>query len=325
MLNNNTHNTHTNTHTSTNKIEDSLINNKNKENSLDKPENRDFLEEEQFNNDDSFEVPVVTKSNYFIDVNSKQSSKISMIPWWLWSILSVVAALILLRVFVFNGTSDITKSIGLSNIPTAIQGKSVPLVMPPAPNGNPSPIPSAVVSKDIDIATKMTSTNTMLPNNSLKTPESASISKAVTPSVPVVTNAITNAKSAILLPVQKENTTVDSTACNANSLSTDVQFLTASSTLTASSIKSLNIMAKTLIQCPSLNIEVAGHTDSAGHAERHLGLSQRRADSVVNVLVKAGVLRQRLASKGYGSTKPIADNTTEEGRFKNRRVEFNIR
>jgi outer membrane protein OmpA-like peptidoglycan-associated protein len=325
MLNTNTHNT--NTHSSTDKTEDSLISNKNKENLLDNSENRDSLEEEQFNNDDSFEVPVVKKSNHFIDVNSKQPSRMSMIPWWLWSILSVVAALILLRVFVFNGTSEIKKSIGLSSIPTAIQGKPVPLVMPPAPNGNPSPIPSVAVSKDIDISTKMTSTNTSItpPNNSLKTPEATSISKAVTPSVPVVTNTSTNVKPVILLPVQKANTTVDSTVCNVNSLSADVQFLTASSTLTPPSIKSLNIMAKTLNQCPNLNIEVAGHTDSAGHAERHLGLSQRRADSVVDALVKAGVLRQRLASKGYGSTQPIADNTTEEGRFKNRRVEFNIR
>lgn len=311
------------THMPFDKTENLIINNSSKENLLGKSEDRDFLEDEQFNNDDSFEIPVATKSNNFIDVHSKQPSKMSMVPWWLWLVLALIVVAVSLGMFLFNGTADVVKSIGLTNIPTAVQGTLTPLVMPPAPNGNPSPIPSVAVSKHVDTPAEMLTITP--PNSNSKTPEAASISTVVTASVPIVTNTVTSTTSAILSPAKKADSIINPTTCDTNSLSADIQFLTASSTLTTASIKSLNIMAKTLSQCPTVHIEVAGHTDSAGHAERHLGLSQRRADSVVNVLVKAGVSGQRLSAKGYGSTKPIADNTTEDGRFKNRRVEFNRR
>jgi outer membrane protein OmpA-like peptidoglycan-associated protein len=299
------------------------MNDNRKENLLSQSDDRDFLEEEQLNNDDSFKTPVATKSNHFIDVNGNQLSKMSIVPWWLWLILALIVLTALLRLVFSNNTSYVAKSIGLTNIPAAIQGMPAPLVMPPVPNNTPSSIPSATVSKNIDVPAKVI---TVTPPDSIsKILEATSTSTVVTTSVPVITKTVTNTTSAILLPVKKVNPIINSTACDVNSLSADIQFLTASSILTPNSIKSLNTMAKTLSQCPAVNIEVAGHTDSAGHAERHLGLSQRRADSVVNVLLKAGISGQRLAAKGYGSTKPIADNTTEDGRFKNRRVEFNIR
>ena len=69
-------------------------------------------------------------------------------------------------------------------------------------------------------------------------------------------------------------------------------------------------------------IEVAGHTDSNAGDEYNLMLSQRRAETVRDYLISKGIAASRLSAKGYGETMPIADNGTEDGRFKNRRVEL---
>lgn len=74
----------------------------------------------------------------------------------------------------------------------------------------------------------------------------------------------------------------------------------------------------------SMKIEVGGHTDSQGADATNLSLSQKRAQSVVEYMVLAGIERTRLIAKGYGETVPIADNSTREGRAKNRRTEFVI-
>ena len=71
-------------------------------------------------------------------------------------------------------------------------------------------------------------------------------------------------------------------------------------------------------------VRIEGHTDTVGDADKNRTLSQARAQSVLEYLVKKGIARQRLAAKGYGPDKPIADNNTDEGRSKNRRVEFTI-
>lgn len=71
-------------------------------------------------------------------------------------------------------------------------------------------------------------------------------------------------------------------------------------------------------------VEVQGHTDEIGTPELNRRLGQERAGSVVAWLFGHGVRRERLVAKGYGSDRPIADNTREEGRKKNRRVEFRV-
>ncbi|HYQ40761.1 MAG TPA: OmpA family protein, partial [Polyangiaceae bacterium] len=71
-------------------------------------------------------------------------------------------------------------------------------------------------------------------------------------------------------------------------------------------------------------LEVRGHTDSRGGAAANLDLSKRRAASVMKWLIAHGVAAERLGSKGFGQTKPIDSNDTEEGRKNNRRVEFRI-
>lgn len=104
----------------------------------------------------------------------------------------------------------------------------------------------------------------------------------------------------------------------------DVNFQTGSSILKPSSYNSLDELAELLTNKKSLKIELAGYTDSQGDDASNLKLSQARADAVKNYLVKKGISASRLVAKGYGETKPIADNSTDEGRKKNRRTEVVI-
>ena len=75
---------------------------------------------------------------------------------------------------------------------------------------------------------------------------------------------------------------------------------------------------------PSYILGINGHTDSQGRDELNLVLSQKRAIAVKKYLEKNSISAARLTSKGFGETLPIADNTSREGRAKNRRVEFKV-
>ena len=101
-----------------------------------------------------------------------------------------------------------------------------------------------------------------------------------------------------------------------------VQFATASAVILPQSAGTLDAIAGLLETCPEAAFEVAGHTDDRASDEYNLQLSQSRAASVVAALRQRGVPVDRLASAGYGESRPIADNATEEGRQLNRRVEF---
>ena len=74
---------------------------------------------------------------------------------------------------------------------------------------------------------------------------------------------------------------------------------------------------------PQIKVEIGGHTDAAGPEKANQKISEKRAQSVKKYLMdKFGIADNRMVIKGYGSTKPIADNKTIEGRSKNRRVEL---
>jgi outer membrane protein OmpA-like peptidoglycan-associated protein len=75
---------------------------------------------------------------------------------------------------------------------------------------------------------------------------------------------------------------------------------------------------------PKVEIELAGHTDNRGDPKHNLNLSQKRVETVKAYLVSKGISGRRVKGKGYGGTKPIADNRTEATRRMNRRVEFVI-
>ncbi len=95
-------------------------------------------------------------------------------------------------------------------------------------------------------------------------------------------------------------------------------------TLRPESYPELNKVVKLMNDYATLKIEIGGHTDSVGTEAVNLKLSQDRAASVVKYLVDHAVSRDRLVAKGYGKSKPIESNATEEGRAKNRRIEFTV-
>ena len=86
----------------------------------------------------------------------------------------------------------------------------------------------------------------------------------------------------------------------------------------------LENLLKLMNESPSLKLEISGHTDNTGSEAVNMKLSKKRAKAVVDYLVKNGIAADRLVAKGYGSTEPVADNDTKEGRSKNRRTEFKV-
>ncbi|AEI48025.1 OmpA family protein [Runella slithyformis] len=102
----------------------------------------------------------------------------------------------------------------------------------------------------------------------------------------------------------------------------NIYFDRSSPVLRSESQPELDALAEALIQNPAIRIEIRGHTDNAGDFDLNVKLSQERCQAVETYLIKKGIERRRLQSKGRGSLDPIAPNTSEENRKKNRRVEF---
>lgn len=88
---------------------------------------------------------------------------------------------------------------------------------------------------------------------------------------------------------------------------------------------SVDRIAEVMEDCTAVPMEIGGYTDSQGREQMNLGLSQRRAEAVLEALMARRVLVANLTAKGYGEANPIADNDTEEGREANRRIEFSLR
>ena len=101
-----------------------------------------------------------------------------------------------------------------------------------------------------------------------------------------------------------------------------IRFRTNSSELDADSVNILDQVADALQQVPSATIEIEGHTDSTGNNERNIVLSGERADRVRTFLINRGIGGDRMTSRGYGSSQPIASNDTVTGRALNRRIEL---
>ncbi|MBN1153566.1 OmpA family protein [candidate division KSB1 bacterium] len=101
-----------------------------------------------------------------------------------------------------------------------------------------------------------------------------------------------------------------------------VNFNTGSASLTEESYKILDEVAAGLVDNKEVDIEIRGYTDSVGSATANQKLSERRAKTVMQYLVNAGVEASRMSAKGYGEKDPVATNKTPEGRAENRRIEF---
>ncbi len=104
----------------------------------------------------------------------------------------------------------------------------------------------------------------------------------------------------------------------------DVTFAVDSTEISPSFQSALDRVAQSMVQYPDSLIDVYGHTDSTGSDQYNMALSQRRADAVSRYLISRGVSSARLQAKGMGESYPVADNTTADGRARNRRVEVKI-
>jgi OOP family OmpA-OmpF porin len=122
---------------------------------------------------------------------------------------------------------------------------------------------------------------------------------------------------------------VDATVCQ--QLFTDtlgrgkIRFESGRATIDPDSAGLLDRLIETALRCPNVNIEIAGHTDADGEAGFNQTLSEKRAQAVMDYLVKTGLPASRFTSTGYGSTQPIASNDTDEGKAQNRRIDFVVK
>ncbi|MDK1683735.1 OmpA family protein [Acinetobacter terrestris] len=103
-----------------------------------------------------------------------------------------------------------------------------------------------------------------------------------------------------------------------------INFDTASSNIPDANKSILDQAAALIKRASQVHLTVKGHTDAMGDVAANKALSQKRAQAVVDYLVKQGVDPAQLQAVGYGSEQPVADNATAEGQFKNRRIEFEV-
>ena len=101
-----------------------------------------------------------------------------------------------------------------------------------------------------------------------------------------------------------------------------INFDTGKATLKPDAAEIIDEIATALKSKPDLKVKLEGHTDNVGNAAANKKLSNERANAVLNAIVTKGINKSRLSAEGFGLEKPIADNNTEEGRAKNRRVEL---
>ena len=103
-----------------------------------------------------------------------------------------------------------------------------------------------------------------------------------------------------------------------------IEFESGSSILTSAGTQILDEMAVALSKVQGKNVKIIGHTDSSGDPKKNVSLSQERAEAVKKYLIGKNIPVTRLSTAGLGAEKPVADNTTAEGRKKNRRIEFEV-
>ncbi len=86
----------------------------------------------------------------------------------------------------------------------------------------------------------------------------------------------------------------------------------------------LSEVAEVMRTYPTMKLEIRGHTDDQGSDEYNLNLSRQRAETVAGALMEMGIERRRLTVEGFGESRPVVPNSSEENRKRNRRTEFVI-
>ena len=104
----------------------------------------------------------------------------------------------------------------------------------------------------------------------------------------------------------------------------NIYFETGKADLQEKSRTELNQLIAFFQKNMAIKIEISGHTDDVGDAKQNLILSQKRAQSVVDYLLKGGLASSRIKAVGYGKTRPVVPNTSEENRRLNRRIEWRV-
>jgi len=156
--------------------------------------------------------------------------------------------------------------------------------------------------------------------------------KALVPHTEVVAAAPVTAEQSVsnsLSASQTALTAIDPNNVDVNALVKAlnlqiINFASGSSDIPADNKAILDQAATLLNKVNGVKLNVGGHTDSTGNAASNKALSQRRAQAVVDYLTSKGVDASKLVAQGHGSDQPVAENTTDEGRFKNRRIEFSV-
>jgi OmpA-OmpF porin, OOP family len=135
-------------------------------------------------------------------------------------------------------------------------------------------------------------------------------------------------RAAMARKQEQEHRQITATECETRfsviSTTGAIYFRTGSAELDSRSDPLLDSVADIANRCPSVRIEIGGYTDSVGSAESNLRLSDNRARSVADFLIRRGVVPSRITARGYGEEHPIAPNDSEVGRSRNRRIEFRV-
>ena len=131
------------------------------------------------------------------------------------------------------------------------------------------------------------------------------------------------------ITVKPPSAPVDNTVCQqlfADLLAKSrIRFEPGKADLSSDSLGLLDRLTETALRCPAANIEIAGHTDADGDADQNQALSEKRAQAVMDFLVRGGLPASRLTAVGHGSSQPIAGNDSEDGKAQNRRIDFVVK
>jgi outer membrane protein OmpA-like peptidoglycan-associated protein len=249
-----------------------------------------------------------------------------------------------------EGVTEVNNQITIANV------TNIP------PQTTPAPVSSSSTSREkVDFS--ITAPNAATPSttnhqqitvtepveNREKTPTTTTTTEIATDNVKPTVDAL-DTSSTLVTPTDETSTTNDSSTTNAmvtvetttktettkNAINTcqqqfnqqlrneKIRFKTSSAILSANSDHLIIKLVKIAQSCPQFTIVIGGHTDSSGLDTMNQKLSEQRAQSVYNTLIKHGINGSTLSAIGYGESQPIAANNTPQGKAQNRRIEFKV-